>query len=356
MSRKVDSYLDGNGWRINKNAPVGFSFGGLIRHLSGADTARFKKPWRILVLVAVVALMAACGDDNQGTAPHNQVIKLAVNPWVASEANAAVAKIILEEQMGYRVGIVPIGEYNQWDSLANGDLFACLEVWPSGHGDSVQKYIKEQRSVEDGGPLGPVGKIAWYIPSYLLQEHPELSTWQGFQDPDNVALFATTETGGRGQFLAGDPSWVEYDQDIIRNLGLNLEVVRAGSEEGLLARLEEAYSHQQPILLYLWTPHWAHSVYDLVPVELPPYSDDCYAQKDQGGIACDYPSEQLFKAFWSEAKNYAPEAYQFLRNFNYTNADQIAILAAVQKEDKTVDEAAQDWVDENEAVWQAWIP
>ncbi|MBN1659547.1 MAG: glycine/betaine ABC transporter substrate-binding protein [Anaerolineae bacterium] len=314
-----------------------------------------KRVWRILIWVAVVALMAACGADQKGVTPDNPVIKLGVNPWVASEANAVVAKIILEEEMGYGVEIVPIDEYDEWDLLAKGDLFACLEVWPSGHAENVQKYIQEEQSVEDGGFLGPVGKIAWYIPSYLLREHPELSTWQGFQDPNNAALFAADETG-RGQFLAGDPGWVEYDEEIIRNLGLNLEVVRVGSEEGLLARLEEAYGQQKPILLYLWTPHWAHSVYDLVPVELPPYSDDCYAQKDQGGVACDYPADLLFKVFWSGAKDYAPDAYQFLRNFNYTNLDQIAILAAIQLDGKTVDEAAREWVEENETVWQGWIP
>jgi glycine betaine/proline transport system substrate-binding protein len=310
----------------------------------------------ILVWAVMMALTTACAVDQKPVTPTNPIIKLAVNPWVASEANAAIAKIILEEKMGYRVELVAIDEYAQWDSMAKGDLYACLEVWPSGHADDIKKYIQEEKSIQDGGLLGPVGKMAWYIPSYLLREHPELATWEGFKDPNNAALFATPETGGQGQFLAGDPSWIQYDEDIIRNLGLNLQVLRVGSEDALLARLEEAYSQEKPILLYLWTPHWAHSVYDLVPVELPAYSDECYAKQDEGGIDCDYPADPLFKIFWSGAQDYAPQAYQFLKSFDYTNLDQIALLAAVQLDGKTVEQAARTWVEENEKTWQAWIP
>lgn len=311
-----------------------------------------------LLLALIMLLVATTGCVSpQGTAtPTRPIVKLAVSPWVASEINAVVAKILLEEKMGIQVEIVPIDEYAQWDALAKGELHAGLEVWPSGHGENIKKYIQEEKSVEDGGPLGPVGKISWYIPSYLRRDHPELATWEGFKDPANVALFATAETGGKGRFLAGDPSWVQYDADIIRNLGLDFTVVRLNSEEALLAALDSAYKKQEPILLYFWTPHWAHTIYDLVPVELPPYSDACYAKKAEGGINCDYPSDPLFKIFWSDFKTYSPQAYQFLKKMNYSNLDQIAMLAVVQLEGKSVEEAARGWIAENEQVWKAWLP
>jgi glycine betaine/proline transport system substrate-binding protein len=308
-----------------------------------------------LLLLALALALAGCTSGKGTAVPAKPTIKLAANPWVSSELNAAVAKILLEEQMGYTVEVVAVDEYAQWDSLATGDIHACLEVWPSGHGDDVKKYIDEQKSVEDGGPLGPVGKISWYIPSYLRRAHPELATWEGFLDPANAALFAATP-GGKGQFLAGDPSWVQYDADIINNLGLNFEVVRLGSEDALLAELDKAYKQQQPIVLYLWTPHWAHTLYDLVPVELPAYSDECYAKAAEGGVACDYPPDPLFKVFWAGLKDYAPPAYTFLKQMNYTNLDQIAMLARVQLDKISVEEAARAWVTENEQVWKAWIP
>jgi len=283
-------------------------------------------------------------------------IKLAANPWSASELNVAVAKRIIEAKLGNPVEIVEIDENAQWPALAKGDLAATLEVWPSGHGPNIAEYIEKQKSVENGGPLGPVGKIGWYIPTYLLQEHPELATWEGFTTPEAAALFATAETGDKGQFLAGDPSWVQYDADIIKNLGMNFQVVTAGSEDALLSALDAAYSRKDPLLFYFYKPHSVFARYDLTEVKLPDYSAECYANADSGGVACDYPPDILFKAFWSGLAKADPDVYTFLKNMNYDTDTQIGMIAAVEVDGKSVDEAAQAWVDANEAVWSKWLP
>lgn len=311
---------------------------------------------RIWAWMAVLLLAAGCSPAGPAQSSEKPVIKLAVSPWVASELNATVARIILEEQMGYTVETVPLDEQEQWAALASGVVHASLEIWPSGHGENIRRYIEEDGTVEDAGLLGPVGKIAWYIPSYLLRARPELSTWQGLQRAENVALFAGSSSEGKGQLLTGDPSWVQHEEEIIRNLGLDLVVVRLGSEEALLAALDAAYKEQKPIMLYFWTPHWAHTIYDLVPIELPAYSDACYARQAEGGVDCDYPADLLLKVCWSGLEDYAPEAYQLIGNLSYGNLDQIAMLASVQLDNMTVEEAARAWMANNPEVWNAWLP
>ncbi len=306
-----------------------------------------------LLLAALLALiLTACAQQ----AAEKPTIRLAENPWSASMINVQVARIILEEELGFPVEVVTIDENAQWASLANGDLDASLEVWPSGHAENIQQYIEDQGVVENGGLLGPIGKIGWYVPTYVVEQHPALATWEGFTDPANAALFATAETGEMGQFLAGDPSWVQYDADIIRNLGMPFEVVVAGSEEAILAALDSAYSRQDPVLFYFWTPHSVHAQFDLTEVQLPEYSDACYDKADAGGVDCDYPADKLFKIFWSGLKDKAPEAYQFLENFNYSTEDQIQMIAAVELEGKTAEEAAREWMAANEDKWRAWLP
>jgi hypothetical protein len=90
--------------------------------------------------------------------------------------------------------------------MAGGALHACLEVWPSGHAADIEEYIETDHAVQSAGPLGVVGKIGWYVPTYMVAQHPELVTWEGFTDPDNAALFRMPATGSKGQFLAGDPT------------------------------------------------------------------------------------------------------------------------------------------------------
>jgi glycine betaine/proline transport system substrate-binding protein len=282
-------------------------------------------------------------------------IKLAENSWTGSSINVNVAKILLEEQLGYKVEIVTLDENAQWAALGSGDLSASLEVWPSGHADNVKKYIDEQKVVENLGPLGVVGKISWYVPTYMVEQHADLATWEGFTKPENDALFKTAETGEKGQFLAGDPAWVQYDEDIIKNLKLDLQVVRVGSEQAVLAAVDSAYSRKEPILFYFWTPHSVHAKYKLTPVKLPDYSDACYAKAKEGGVACDYPQDVLFKIAWSGLKEKAPDAYQLLKNMKYTNDDQIGMIAAVDTDKKKADEAARAWLGAHENVWKAWL-
>jgi glycine betaine/proline transport system substrate-binding protein len=310
-----------------------------------------RKVWLLVVILAL--LLVACTGGSSADKP---TIRLIENPWSASELNVEVARIILTEEMGYPVEVISLDENGQWPALAGGDADASLEVWPSGHASNVAEYIDGQGAVENGGLLGPVGKIGWYVPTYVVEQNPALATWEGFLDPANAALFATAETGASGQFLGGDPSFVQYDADIIRNLGMNLEVVYAGSEEAILAQLDAAYNRQSPLLFYLWTPHAVHAKYDLTEVQLPAYSDDCYAGADTGGVDCDYPADNLFKIFSTQLQEKAPEAYQFLRNMSYTTEDQIEMMASLELEGQTKEQAARAWLESHESVWRAWIP
>ncbi|MBA3532068.1 MAG: ABC transporter substrate-binding protein [Ardenticatenales bacterium] len=316
----------------------------------------------LMALLVLLAILAGCsGTATQGgtpeAAPAEKItIKLAENAWTGARVNVAVAKTLLEEQLGYQVEVVTIDENAQWPALARGDIHASLEVWPSGHAENVTQYITEQSVVERGGLLGPVGKIGWYIPTYMVNQHPELATWEGFKEPELAALFSTAETGDKGQFLAGDPSWVQYDEQIIENLGLNLQVVHAGSEEALVAALDAATSREEPILFYFYTPHSIFNRYELTEVELPPYSEECYAKESDGGVDCAYPPDELFKILWPGLKESAPDAYHLLNEMTYSTDDQIQMIAAVEVEEQSPEEAAAAWLEANKSTWESWLP
>lgn len=308
-----------------------------------------------LALVAVAATFAAsCASSKAPAVPPITTIKLAQSPWDASRINVEIARVLLTEQMGYAVDVTEIDEFSQWDAIASGSLHASLEVWPSGHRDDIAKYV-DTGAVEDGGALGPIGKIGWYIPSYLLTQHPELVTYEGFKTSAAVDLFQTAGTSPFGRFLSGDPTWTQYDADIIANLGLQFKVVFAGTEQAELDELASAYARREPILMYMWTPHSALSKYDMTAVQLPPYSDACYAKAAAHGIDCDYPPDQLFKIFWPSLEAAAPAAYRFLKAFRYTTKDQITLLQRINNDHLSITDAARGWIDANAVIWQTWI-
>ena len=196
-------------------------------------------------------------------------IVLVQNAWTASALDVAIAKKVIEDNLGNPVEITAIDENTMWSGLAGGDLDACLELWPSGISADEQKYL-DDGSVAEAGKLGVIGQIGWFVPDYVIEEHPELATWEGYQDPEIGKLFSSPETGDLGRFLGTDPSYSQADETIIKNLGLPFQVVFSGSEPATVAALDSAVAAHEPILMYWWTPTAAAGKYNLVHVELPP--------------------------------------------------------------------------------------
>jgi glycine betaine/proline transport system substrate-binding protein len=241
--------------------------------------------------------------------------------------------------------------------MAAGDIDATLEVWPSGHAKDRKQYIDQAGTVVDGGELGIVGNIGWFTPSYVVEQYPEYATWEGFEEDADV--FATAETGDKGRFLGADTTYSIFDEAIIESLGLDLEVVYSGSEAASLAALDKAVTNEEPILMYWWTPQWANAKYDLVEVELPPFSDECeqIAADDPKAVGydCDYAEDVLYKAFSSQLEEKDAAAFAFFSNFQWTEDDQNGVALEIQ-EGTDPEEAAQTWIDANEDVWSAWLP
>ena len=327
--------------------------------------SRTKMTLATLALMTLVA--TACsnvssstspGAGSSGAVPDNSgtTINLAINAWVGSAANVAVAKALLEQKLGYTVKTTNIDEYAQFPALANDTLDATLEVWPSGHGADYKKYIAGGNGVIDAGLNGVLGQIGWWIPTYMLTDHPELATWEGLKQ--DASLFQTTESGSAGQILDGDPSFVTYDQPIADNLGLNLKVVYGGSEVAELTALNTAYQKQAPILMYFWTPHWAQKKYALTMIQLPAVSDQCKqiaaTGENTNQYNCAYAPDPLYKAFNDKLQTKAPAAFAFLKAFSYTAADQNSIGLDISN-GMTAQAAAQKWIDANPTVWQPWV-
>lgn len=320
---------------------------------------------RYVVLAAAAGLLlAACAgetddldlgdmDNGDGEATTEGSVSLVANPWPGSYANAHVASIIIESELGVDVEIVEIDENAQWAGLDDGTLDAVLEIWPSGHQDNLETYVDELGTVELLGELGAVGQIGWFLPTYVLEEYPEMASWEGLAG--NEEIFATAETGDSGQFLAADPSFVQFDEAIINNLGLDFEVIQSGSEAAQLAAVQAALDREEPVLFYFYTPHWMHFQYDLTMVELPEWTEECEA-KPEAERDCGYPEDVLQKASSAELADRLPEVHTFLTNMTMQNEWQDEITYAMDVEGLDANEAAQQWVDDHQADWEGWLP
>ncbi len=336
---------------------------------------RTKKTW-MLLMGALALVVAACGGgtdaaDDTGaegasattaaaepsTDGDKPTINLVVNAWTASALNTAVAAQLIESELGYEVEEVTIDENIMFTGLADGSLDAVLEVWPSGITEDEQAFI-DDGSVTNIGELGAVGEIGWFVPSYVIDENPDLASWEGYASADAAALFATASSGELGRFLGTDPSYSTFDEQIIANLELPFQVEYSGSEATTVAELDARVAAGEPILMYWWTPTAAVAKYDLVKVELPAYTEECGASAaaGDGGVDCEYPEDVLQKLASSALEAKAPDVWTFLQNFQLTSEDQLSMLPGAEIDQRPVDEVAAEWIAANEAVWSAWLP
>ena len=171
--------------------------------------------------------LAACGgggikDDTGGSGGKDcGDLNIAVNPWTGYEANAHVIGYVAKTKLGCNVTYPDVKEEVGWQGMASGSIDTIVENW--GHADLVKKYIDEQKAVEDAGPTGNKGIIGWYVPPWMAEKYPDITDWKNLNK--YADLFKTSESGGKGQLLDGDPSYVTNDEALVKNLKLNYKVV-----------------------------------------------------------------------------------------------------------------------------------
>ena len=270
--------------------------------------------------------------------------------WVGSSANVYVVKNLLETKLKCNVSITKIAEIPVFQAMSDGKVDVVLEDWQ--HTPEYQKYEKQLGTVVDVGSNGVVGHIGWYTPKYVVDEHPELATWEGLKT--QWSLFKSPEAGGKGMLLDGDPSYVTNDEPLVKNLGLNLKVVYAGGEASQITQVRQAYKSKKPILFYWYTPQWLNAELELAEVKLPERTEGCDA--DAKKVKCAYPDYDLRKLASKKFVDSGSPAVDVVKKFKWTADDQNAVAVMIARDKMKPDEAAAKWVQENTDKVSAWLP
>jgi glycine betaine/proline transport system substrate-binding protein len=325
----------------------------------------WKRGARLAAAAACATLvLGACGDsggsiDEQTAANESKAaeagdcgeVNMAVNPWVGYEADAYVVGTVMETQLGCKVTYKDLKEDISWQGFGTGEVDVVMEDW--GHPDLEKKFFAEQGdgSATDLGPTGNVGIIGWYVPPWLAEEHPDILDWENLND--YASDFATSESGGKGQFLGADPSYVQFDEAIVSNLGLDFKVVFSGSEAASITAFQQAEKNHEFLIGYFYEPQWLFADIDLQRVKLPEYTDGC--QDDPAKVDCDYPETTLKKVASTSWVEEGGPAVDLVKNFEWANDDQNVVAKYISEDKMDPEDAAAKWIDENQDKVDAWL-
>jgi glycine betaine/proline transport system substrate-binding protein len=317
-------------------------------------------PRSLFLTAAAAAFMAgaAASGPALAEAESQDPIKITLHDWTGQFITSKIMGEVLKKA-GYNVEYVQADYIAQFAGLKTGDLTLAMEMWETTGRDAMDEATATG-NVENLGETGMQAIEEWWYPLYMKEKCPGLPNWEALKDPACAEAFSTAETAPRGRYLGGPVTWAGYDDERAEALELPFEVVHAGTDAALFAELESAYQRQAPILLWVYSPHWAPIKYEGEWIEFPPYTAECYNDPTWGvnpdlAYDCGKPRGPIWKVSWAGMKDKWPGAYKAAKAFTIGNDEMGAMIAKVDLEGEEVDAVVAEWIANNEDRWRKWI-
>ena len=162
-------------------------------------------------------------------------------------------------------------------------------------------------------------------------------------------------------FLGGDPSYVQKDAQLIKQLGLNFKFVSVGAEPAQVARWTQAYKQKKPIIFYWYTPQYLNTAYQLSEVKLPPRGKNCvdsYNPKlgsNWSIYKCGYGDTIIDKVISTKFAKSGSPAVGVVKRWKWTSDDQNFVANLIAGKHMDPAKAAEQWVKANPPKVNAWL-
>ncbi len=292
-----------------------------------------------------------------GVPESNDTIKIMYGNWSSINIQAQVTGQILQK-LGYTVAYVPVDDSARYPAFENGDVVISMEAWATTQKAAFEASVATGK-VADMGALSAPAKEEWWYPKYMKEKCPGLPDWKALKEPACAAAFSAPETAPKGRYLAGPVDWGGYDVERVAALGLPFEVVNAGTDAGMFAELQAATERKAPIMVWVYTPHWAPAKFDGEWVQFPKYEDACYNDPKWGSnpdkaYDCGKPEGWIKKMAWASGEKKWPCAYQVVRSYDLDSKSIGTMVGQADLDGKKVEDVAKSWLDANESTWKKW--
>ncbi|MBI9106039.1 MAG: glycine betaine ABC transporter substrate-binding protein [Spirochaetales bacterium] len=293
---------------------------------------------KILMIVLIVSTTATgiFAGGQQDSKEDVKTANLVYANWEEGVAYTNLAKVVLEDMMGYEVTITAADVAPGYASVAAGDQDAFMETWlPVLHKDYIEKFGDD---LVDLGNVyeGTLSGLA--IPTYMYEAG--IKTISDLKKPEALKRLDKTIIG----IDAGAGIMKTTESDVIPAYGLDDAGYKllASSGPAMMAALKDAYSNEEWIVVTAWKPHSMFGYYDLTFLE-----QDGEKVWGEGNIHI------TGRKGLSEDN---PELTQFLSNMNISNTDLGSLMVAIRESDEGEEDAARAWLAENKDVVTIWIP
>ena len=276
--------------------------------------------------------------------------------WSSALLQNRIAQYIVEKGYGYPTDVKFGATLPLFQGLQNGDTHVTMEIWLPNQDEAWNKAREDGAVLSVGKSLGNDWQSAFVIPAYLQEQYPELDSVDDLTDPQYKELFATAETGDKARLVSCVIGWSCEDVNAKQIAGYGLsehvEVVNPGDGAALNADLYGAYEREEPWLGYQWGTNDPALKLDLVRLEEPSYTAECWLTTK----ACAYEDATILIAVNPTVTRIAPDVVDMLRKWDF-NIEVFKTVIAWQDENPSADthDAAIWWLNSNKNVWRNWV-
>ena len=280
----------------------------------------------VVLVVALAAVSYAVWSSGSGE--DENTIRFGYVLWEGEIASTNVLTLVLEEA-GFNVEMTNVDAGILYQSLAVGDLDITTSAWLPV---TQAAYWKEYGNRIDSVATNLEGcTIGLAVPTYVTDVN-SISDLVG-----RAGMFDSTIVGidpGAGIMGLTEDVLVEYG---LADAGWELQ---SSSSAGMLTALSSAYADEKPIVVTLWTPHWAFGSFDLKMLDDP---ESIYGDAEH--------VQTLARQGFQEDN---PEAYAIIERFHWTQADIQSVMVDIHN-GMAEEAAAQKWIDANRDIVDYWI-
>ena len=275
--------------------------------------------------------------------------------WGSAQIVTAVASFLMQEGYGCDVTAVPLSSNPALASVAEtGEPDILTEIWTNG-APAYEGLVEAGSIIPVTEVLSDGGVEGFFVPNYLLEEHPELATIDG--------IVANPELVGN-RFHNCPEGWtcLNVSTNLLEASGLldaGVENFVHGSGETLAASIASAFADEEPWFGFYWGPTSILGQYPMTLVEMGPHDPDVWACNStaecETPAMSGFPSSVVVTVLAEEFMAENEAISSLMTNLSFTNAQMSETLAWVEVNGATYEEGAVHFLTTYSDVWGGWL-
>ncbi|WP_296478999.1 ABC transporter substrate-binding protein [Roseinatronobacter sp.] len=282
-------------------------------------------------------------------------VSVAEMNWASASIISKVTEFLLVQGYGCEVTLVPSATTTAITSLSeNNEPDVVPELWIN----SAPLYTRleaEGRVRKAADVFSDGGTENWFVPDYLIAEHPQLATIEGIlANPELVGGRFHNCPDGWGCRIANDNLIIAHDF-----AGSGMDVFNHGSGETLAAAMATAYENREPFFGYMYGPTAVLGRYGMVAIDMGPHVPeihDCNQTVDCAtpGISA-FPAAPVLTVVTADFAERNPDAFELVSNISFTSQSLSELLAWQDINSASSEETAVHFLTTQQDVWNDWV-